>query len=801
MIRTRPARRTATLLALFAFVVSLLAMPSTVLGALPGAIMTTDAACAAVNLNQFASKLDVHVEGLQLTPGTYYVRVEEPGGTVLGQSLVANLTVDANGDIVGCPNVYALTTRPAGGQGYNDTTNPGGVYMVFISMDPTFPAADSKSDNFKVVASTGISLAKSAAPPTYSAVGQVITYTYTITNTGGTDLGPGQFTISDNKINGGVAFNCGPANQLLGPGASFTCTNTYTITQADLDAGSVTNTATASIGRMVSNPASATVNAVRAPGIGLTKTAAPPTYNAVGQVITYTYTITNTGNVTLGPAQFTVSDDHIGVPLGTAFNCGPAATTLAPGASVSCTNTYTITQADLNAGSVTNTATASGAGQTSLPATATVNAVQGPAIGLTKTALPITYNAVGQVITYTYTITNTGNVTLGPAQFTISDNKINGGVAFNCGPAATTLAPGASVACTNTYTITLADLNAGSVTNSATATGGGVTSPPATATVNAAQGPAIVLTKTPTPTTYTAAGQVITYSYNFTNGGNVTLFPPFTVTDDKAVVTCPQPASLAPGATIVCSAAYTITAADVAAGSVINTARGGAFDPAGVPVLSNIVQAIVVLVVGPALNPGIAINKTASPTNLPAGGGVVTYTYAVTNPGNTPLVSVVVTDNKCAPVTFTGGDTNGNAALDPGETWTYTCTATITTTTTNVAVANANSAGGPVTATDNATVTVADAVVAAPTPTATASPTGSVSPTATATTQPTPTGTVLAATSRPRPQITLPPTDTLVPTSPSSTSNEGLFLILMVLVGIAAMGPILVKANWQSRRR
>ena len=58
----------------------------------------------------------------------------------------------------------------------------------------------------------------------------------------------------------------------------------------------------------------------------------------------------------------------------------------------------------------------------------------------------------------------------------------------------------------------------------------------------------------------------------------------------------------------------------------------------------------------------------------------VTFHYAVTNPGNVPLASVVVTDDNGTPSdptddfhpTFTGGDTNGNNQLDPGETWTYT---------------------------------------------------------------------------------------------------------------------------------
>jgi hypothetical protein len=67
---------------------------------------------------------------------------------------------------------------------------------------------------------------------------------------------------------------------------------------------------------------------------GLTKTPNPLTYNTLGQSITYNYLIRNTGNVTLGPAQFTVADDHIGAPPGTPFNCGTAATTLAPNATV-----------------------------------------------------------------------------------------------------------------------------------------------------------------------------------------------------------------------------------------------------------------------------------------------------------------------------------------------------------------------------------------------------------------------------------------------------------------------------------
>src|SRR5262249_16125444 len=151
----------------------------------------------------------------------------------------------------------------------------------------------------------------------------------------------------------------------------------------------------------------------------LTKTASPTSY-VLGTVITYTYTISNSGNVTLaGP--FSVSDDK----QGTITPCGSGP--LAPGASPTCTSTHTATQTDADAGSITNHATASttyhGNTVTSNQAQATVNATQSPALTLTKTANPTTYFQVGNAITYTYTLRNTGNVTLhGP--FTIADDKI-----------------------------------------------------------------------------------------------------------------------------------------------------------------------------------------------------------------------------------------------------------------------------------------------------------------------------------------------------------------------------------------
>ncbi len=106
-----------------------------------------------------------------------------------------------------------------------------------------------------------------------------------------------------------------------------------------------------------------------------------------------------------------------------------------------------------------------------------------PELGLSKTANAESYSAVGDQITYTYVLTNAGNTILGPSQFFIDDDKINGGLPFNCGAAATTLQISGTVTCTATYTVVSGDLESGSITNSAFGQVGDLTSPTRQVTV------------------------------------------------------------------------------------------------------------------------------------------------------------------------------------------------------------------------------------------------------------------------------------------------------------------------------
>ncbi|MEW6028569.1 MAG: right-handed parallel beta-helix repeat-containing protein [Chloroflexota bacterium] len=72
----------------------------------------------------------------------------------------------------------------------------------------------------------------------------------------------------------------------------------------------------------------------------------------------------------------------------------------------------------------------------------------------------------------------------------------------------------------------------------------------------------------------------------------------------------------------------------------------------------------------------LAVEKTGPETARK--GDTITYTYAVTNSGPA-LVTPRVTDNKCSPLTYTGGDTDLDGLVDPGETWIFECRYRVTT--------------------------------------------------------------------------------------------------------------------------
>lgn len=537
-----------------------------------------------------------------------------------------------------CSGSYTTTQADVDAAGVTNNatafgTNPQGSSVRSATASTTVPA----------IVSPSISLVKSNSPstPNYNAPNIEIHYNYLVTNTGNDTLS--NLKISDNKFSSSSQISC-PATTLA-PGASTTCTSIYVTTQADVDNGMIINTATATAqnpqGTVVpSSPSSVTVPAILTPSITMKKSTTVTSFNAAGVSIPYTYHVVNTGNDTL--INIAIHDNK----LTSGISC--PVTTLSRGMATNCTGIYITTQADVDAGVLTNTAFASsqnnqGTEVDSPNSSVTLIPVQHPAITLTKTSTTATYAAVGDVVSYNYLVTNTGNDTL--SSIVITDNKIP---AANIHCPVTTLAPTVSTTCTGTYTVTLADIDAGSIVNTATTKGTNhqgttVTSPNATATVNATLTPAISLVKSSTSTTFTAVGQSIPYQYLVKNIGNDTL-KTITITDSKvssANIHCPV-TTLAPQATTTCTATYTVTLANMDQGFVTNTATAAAKNNQNTAVTSSPSQVTVTAIQAPA----ISMVKTALTTNYTAAGQTLNYRYRVTNTGNDTLSGIGISDDK-----------------------------------------------------------------------------------------------------------------------------------------------------------
>ena len=507
-----------------------------------------------------------------------------------------------------------------------------------------------------------LTVTKSAVPTTVTSVGQTVAYSFLVRNTG-------NVTLTGLSVADTFTAPAGPELTVvcpvtsLAPNATTTCTASYSVTQADLDAGSIQNSAIATgtppTGAPVSTPPStATVTATPAPSLEIVKSADPTTVTAAGETVSYSFVVTNTGNVTLTGVGVT---DTFTAPAGPALSVTCPDTTLAPNASTTCTATYTVTQADVDAGSIQNSATASGTpptgpAVTSPPSTATVTAAPAPVISIVKSADPTTVATAGETVTYSFVVTNDGNVTLTDVSV-VDTFSAPAGPELTVSCPSTTLAPGASVTCTATYTVTQADIDNDSIDNSAVAEGtppgGGapVVSDPGVATVDVTATPSIALVKSASPTTIGTAGALVTYQFAVTNTGNVTLSD-VAIDDQLAApagpalsITCPV-TTLAPGASTTCSATYTATQDDIDNGVIDNEATASGTPPGGAAaVQSDPSTAQVTATSGPA----ISIVKTADPTTVTAAGATVTYSFLVANAGNVSLSGVTVTDTLTAP--------------------------------------------------------------------------------------------------------------------------------------------------------
>ncbi|RTZ94981.1 MAG: hypothetical protein DSY90_14575, partial [Deltaproteobacteria bacterium] len=297
------------------------------------------------------------------------------------------------------------------------------------------------------------------APGVTVNVGDPVTWTYLVSNTGNVTLT--SVTVTDDKLG---AVSC--PSTTLAAGATMTCTASGTA-----QAGQYTNTAsvvaTPPAGEAVVDTDSSHYIAISPePAIDIEKftndedadTGSGPII-AVGETVTWTYLVTNTGNVDL--TDVVVTDNRIG-PI----TC-PAAT-LAVAESMTCTATGVA-----EAGQYTNTGsvTATPAGGGSNVTDADVSHYLGSATNNPFASVDVEKSTngedadlgrgpdveIGQPVTWSYVVTNTGQVDL--INVTVTDDRVNATEIHcpddgNTDNRITSLAAGASVTCTATGSAT-----------------------------------------------------------------------------------------------------------------------------------------------------------------------------------------------------------------------------------------------------------------------------------------------------------------------------------------------------------
>ena len=347
-----------------------------------------------------------------------------------GAAVNALTLLQRNDDTAGC----LITSGSALGSRVSFAATSGVTYRIQVDGYTTATGSFLLQWDLSVPVAA-FAITKTASVSSVSAPG-TITYTISVENTGNVQLTG--LTISDALTQGGSprTLASGPtyssgdtdADGRIDTNETWIYTATYSVTQSDIDnGGTFSNTATFDTTQTApSTSAAATTTVTQSPSFTVvkTQTSGPSPVTAAGQTIGWNIAVDNTGNLTLN-----------GLSISDALTLGGSPRTLFAGPAYASGDTdsdgqidttevwnysatYLVTQADLDGtGSFSNTATFDTA-QTAPAVTsaAAVTAVtRAPVLTITKTAdaAALLGNVVvGQAITYTYVVANTGKVTV-----------------------------------------------------------------------------------------------------------------------------------------------------------------------------------------------------------------------------------------------------------------------------------------------------------------------------------------------------------------------------------------------------
>ena len=558
-------------------------------------------------------------------------------------------------------------------------------------------------------------------------LGDVITYSVTVKNTGNVDLANVELTDAMWKDEAEAV------GEIAQGGQSAPFTYTHTVTEADVTEGKIENTAEATgtakgetvtdSDTVTTNTATAQANLVVTKEVTRSAAAADGKY-ALGETIVYKLTVQNTGNQSI-KEDITVEDSLEGIVNTTedgriayANGVWTIEGGLAGRESVEITYTYTVQETDVEAGKITNAVTASGGGHEDTDDKTVETEDPNPSLSVTKSATGEPEEggkyALGETVTYEVVVTNNGNVTL--TNIVVTDErtgavfaKIDGAEIANGTNAYTieSMVPDASHTFEVTYVVTESDILDAADANSMLANlvtvegenpDGEAPEPPQPGEAEVPveePNPSLSVTKTAmgeAPEDGYKPGDTVTYQVVVKNDGNLTLTN-VVVTDERenAAFTTVEDANfefdgntvtigeMLPNATYTFEVTYEVTEGDILAegDTLVNTVNVTGDGPEGEdPDPEKTTEEV------PVEEPeaSLAVDKTsdAKVGEKYRAGDTITYTITVTNTGNVTVTDITLQDTLVNEKEIDVEGFDEAFDLAPGEEKEFTYTYTVT---------------------------------------------------------------------------------------------------------------------------
>ncbi len=405
---------------------------------------------------------------------------------------------------------------------------------------------------------------------------------------------------------------------------------------------------------------------------------------APGTPVYYLFTIENTGDVPL--SSISLSDPDISTAGCTLPNPLPVPSAFNENHIVTCI----VGPVSATSGTHPNTAEARGTYSTTTveDTSSATYAIAG--LSLTKAASPTIYTLLGETISYTFTVTNSGSAVLdGPV--TITDPLL----AVTC-PALTTVGdnndffdPGEQLVCTGNYTTSTTDVTNTRINNTAYASAGGVDSPTASTTVYLQGVPEqadLSVTKGDSPDPV-AANSDLSYSIAVSNSGpdaasNVSwsdVLPAgttFVSLSQPGGWTCSTP-PVGAGGSVSCSLAVLASGGSASFTLVVHV-------PSNFSGVSPIINIVIITSDTNDNNSGndtastytnvstsadLSVTKTAD-DETPTVGDTVSYTITVSNAGPSDATNAMVTDTLGSGLTYVSSNASQGSYNSSTGLWT-----------------------------------------------------------------------------------------------------------------------------------